>query len=245
MQCLEDDLRRGDQFLRLAWLYAAVTICDRHHLPLWPVEQSLGSLQCICNPSGSLFVFYARHQGRYSVRHEDAAPLRALCRFEQALRLALDGHPSGLFGLEGSAFVAVVNDLIWALLQPAAGGRHQNRTPFPGRSLSRAARLAHAIWLDRPFWARHTVSPSDSRDDRLSAPSLLIRRTHHPYKRFQPAKDMRASAGTTWRREHLRAYGSRPSLAAAFPRPHGKRCSSAAAPHRRAVVVYRLAAKIY
>lgn len=121
MQCLEDDLRRGDQFLRLAWLYAAVTICEKHHLPLWPVEQSLGSLQCICNPSGSLFVFYARYQGGYSVRHEDAAPLRALCRFEQALKLALDGHPSALFGLEGSAFVAVVNDLIWALLQPVAG----------------------------------------------------------------------------------------------------------------------------
>jgi hypothetical protein len=121
MQCLEDDLRRGDQFLRLAWLYAAVTICDRHHLPLWPIEQSLGSLQCICNPSGSLFVFYVRHQSGYSVRREDAAPLRALCRFEQALKLALDDRPSGLFGLEGSAFVAVVNDLIWALLQPAAG----------------------------------------------------------------------------------------------------------------------------
>jgi hypothetical protein len=121
MQCLEDDLRRGDQFLRLTWLCAAVTICDKHHLPLWPVEQSLGSLQCIRNPSGALFLFYVRHQSRYSNRREDAAALRALCRFEQGLKLALDGQPSGLFGLEGSAFIAVATDLIWALLQPAAG----------------------------------------------------------------------------------------------------------------------------
>jgi hypothetical protein len=69
--------------------------------------------------------------------------------------------------------------------------------------------------------------------------------SQNPYKRFQPAKGMHASAATAWRREHLRAYGSRSSLAPAFPRPHGKRCSSAAAPHRRAVVVYRLATTIY
>jgi hypothetical protein len=34
-------------------------------------------------------------------------------------------------------------------------------------------------------------------------------------------------------------------LAPTFPRPHGKRCSSAEAPPRRAGAVYRLAAKIY
>jgi hypothetical protein len=221
-----------------------VTICDKHHLPLWPVEQSFGRLQCIRNPSGALFVLYVRRQSRYSNRREDAAALRALCRFEQGLKLALDGQPSGLFGLEGSAFIAVATDLIWALLQPAAGD---------------GTRVAHHLQVDHfrvpqgwrtPYClstlrARHAVSPSDSRNDRLSAPSLLIRRTHHLYNLLQLAKGMRASAGTTWRRKHLRASGSRPSLAPTFPRPHGKRCSSAEAPPRQTVAVYRLAAKIY
>jgi hypothetical protein len=117
-------------------------------LPLWPVEQSLGNVQCIRNPTGALFVFYVRHQSRYSNRREDAAALRALCRFEQGLKLALDGQPSGLFGLEGSAFIAVATDLIWALLQPVAGD---------------GTRVAHHLQVDhsacRKVGARHIACP--------------------------------------------------------------------------------------
>ncbi|HEY4047880.1 MAG TPA: hypothetical protein VGM27_13535, partial [Acidobacteriaceae bacterium] len=119
MRCLEDD-RRGDQFLRLDWLCAAITICEIHCVPLWLYEEPLGALQCFHDDNGARFTFFTRSHSHYSGRRKDEAVLRALCRFEQALKRALAGEVRTLPGLDSIAFVAVVTDLIWALLQTVA-----------------------------------------------------------------------------------------------------------------------------
>jgi hypothetical protein len=46
--------------------------------------------------------------------------LRALSRFEQAFKRVLAGQTHSLPGLGGDEFVAIVEDLIWALLQKVA-----------------------------------------------------------------------------------------------------------------------------
>jgi hypothetical protein len=117
--CLDDDLSRGGQFVRLEWLCAAVTICGKHRIPLRACEEPLSALQCRHGRNGARFTFHSGDRDLYLDSHRHRDPLSALSSFEQALKGALNGRfrPPGLGAHE---FIAVVTDLTWALLQKVA-----------------------------------------------------------------------------------------------------------------------------
>jgi hypothetical protein len=74
MTCLDDDLGRGDQFVGLEWLCAAVTICEKHRIPLRACEETLSALQCLHGRNGARFTF---HSGSIWTLADTEAPLSA------------------------------------------------------------------------------------------------------------------------------------------------------------------------
>ena len=155
MACLEDDLGRGGQFVRIEWLCAAVTICGKHRIPLQACEEPLSALQCRHGRNGARFTFHSGSRDLYLDSHRHRGPLSALSSFEQALKCALTGRIRAE-ALGGQEFIAVVTDLTWALLQMVA---------------SDGTRLAHHLQVEQfpvpPGWrARimlHTLSRVDLR----------------------------------------------------------------------------------
>lgn len=155
MACLEDDLSRGDQFVRLEWLCAAVTICGKHRIPLRACEEPLSALQCRHGRNGARFTFHSGSRDLYLDSHRHRGPLSALSSFEQALKCALTGRIRAE-ALGGQEFIAVVTDLTWALLQMVAND---------------GTRLAHHLEVEQfpvpPGWrapiTTHTLSRVDLR----------------------------------------------------------------------------------
>jgi len=148
MACLDDDLGRGDQFVRLEWLYAAVTICEKHRIPL-RAREPLSALQRLHGRNGGRFTFHSGDRDLYLDFRRHRGPLSALSSFEQALKGALTGkiRPPALGGHE---FIAVVTDLTWALLQKVANdgtrlAHHLEVEQFPVPPGWRAPIMLHTL----------------------------------------------------------------------------------------------------
>jgi hypothetical protein len=158
--CLDDDLGRGDQFVRLEWLCAAVTICEKYRIPLRACEEPLSALQCLQGRNGARFTFHSGDRDLYLDSRRHRGPLIALSSFEQALKGALTGRirPPALGGHE---FIAVVTDLTWALLQKVANdgtrlAHHLEVEQFPVPPGWRAPIMLHTLSrVDLSF--RHAI----------------------------------------------------------------------------------------
>jgi hypothetical protein len=135
MACLGDDLCRGGQFLRLEWLCAAVTICDKHQIALQACEKPLSSLECRQQRNATPFALYSGAPDFYPYFNRNSDSLKALSGFEQQLKAAITGG-SCAPTMGGREFVAVAMDLTWALLQKVGNdgtrlAHHLEVTQFP------------------------------------------------------------------------------------------------------------------
>jgi hypothetical protein len=122
MECLDDDLNQGSQFIRLEWLCAASTICPRHLTFLQPysVDQS-PPFECQTNRNGARFKVHVNEWIRASLLcTKPTGFIRALAGFEQCVKRSLcqQEPASWMFMLTAHELTSVVSDLTWALLQP-------------------------------------------------------------------------------------------------------------------------------
>ena len=142
--CLHEDLAGGGQYIRMKWLCAATTICDKHLIPLIECFDSIHlRVRCRSGPRQARFV---SQDSRFVLDSPfrdrlNSGMLVMLSAFEQNLSRALESRfcsgASPFF--EGRAdvqFVSVVRDLTWALMQTVEinGARliHYFETdPFP------------------------------------------------------------------------------------------------------------------
>jgi hypothetical protein len=130
VRCLQEDRQHGVQFLRLRWLSAAATFCQRHREPL--VECcTLCARVCMpaCRRIAGLFYFVCdacdgvqeEYRGK-KLRRCDESGVEWLLRFERTLSQALDGgqvDPLWAGPSTPKQFVRLVEDLVWALTRPA------------------------------------------------------------------------------------------------------------------------------
>jgi hypothetical protein len=122
LECLDEDLERGGQYIRLDWLCAAVTICSTHLAPLWPcTREGWPPFTCNNSAAGARFTIRSDKALRYArtFNQKSRDILLRLSVFEQSIKNALAGErasDSFLSAFKNEELVTVVADLAWALL---------------------------------------------------------------------------------------------------------------------------------
>jgi hypothetical protein len=122
LDCLDEDLERGSQFIRLEWLCAASTICSRHLSFLQPCSvDHAPPFECQTNRNHARLKVYANPGGHAALLCTKTKGLiQALSGFEKCLKRSLSQQEpaSWMFMLKDHELNSVVCDLTWALLQP-------------------------------------------------------------------------------------------------------------------------------
>jgi hypothetical protein len=123
LECLDEDLEQGSQFIRLEWLCAASTICSRHLTFLQPCSvdhpAAFGSQTNRNHARFKLYTSPGFHEPPLLCT-KTMGFIQALSAFEQCVKRSLGQQEpaSWMFMLKTHELNSVVCDLTWALLQP-------------------------------------------------------------------------------------------------------------------------------
>jgi len=169
--CLREDDREGrEQYLRLRWFCAAMTLCDRHRVPLVArCSMATCLLSLRSRTSGTAHRLYCANCSTFldgsgnglSTPVSEAAARQQLNRFEQRLCAAISvGHlhpaPSDyLHRLRSEYLTIVVEDLIWALTRLTPSGNH--RAIHFLETLQYPVPPGFRLPFDTPHWLSRTT----------------------------------------------------------------------------------------
>jgi TniQ len=141
--CLHEDLNEGGQFIRMSWLCATTTICNKHFIPLQACPNSVNPpFECRHGLIGARFFCRANRRVLDSpfYARQSSDMLVLLSEFEQKVKWALTASSRLARPTHNASadeqLISVVEDLTWALLQVMSvdGSRivHYFQTdPFP------------------------------------------------------------------------------------------------------------------
>lgn len=122
--CLRTDLNSHGQFIRISWLCAATTICDKHFFPLRECRDFLDPpFECRHGSTGARFFHCATKSVLDSPfrDHKTSGMSVALSEFEQMVKLSLTAtdrlSDTSSEATAAEELISVLEDLTWALLQ--------------------------------------------------------------------------------------------------------------------------------